>query len=204
MRNLLADQHTIEEEMEAAAVTAAAMMQWLNPSTIGNPWRLQQREMMRKIEQLNRQMYRKGGRGVNWGLLTGIGTNNFVLGPPSIPGQILNNQSSLVSRGIISNVTSNGASYNNRLPIEASGDSAEICGLQLLSGEPDNLDVHENIELDPKIEYKIDREDDKSTRQLESGMVEKNNNLETVKNDWINQERLSDLKPEWDEPFSSV
>ncbi|CAL8069181.1 unnamed protein product [Calicophoron daubneyi] len=63
LRNLLADQHTMEEEMEAAAVTAAAMMQWLAP--LSSPWRLQQREMMRKIEQLNRQMLRKANIGLN-------------------------------------------------------------------------------------------------------------------------------------------
>ncbi|KAF5400871.1 Zinc finger CCCH domain-containing protein 31 [Paragonimus heterotremus] len=63
LRNLLADQHTVEEEMEAAAVTAAAMMQWLAP--LSSPWRLQQREMMRKIEQLNRQMLRKANLGLN-------------------------------------------------------------------------------------------------------------------------------------------
>lgn len=59
LRNLLADQHTVEEEMEAAAVAAAAMMQWLAP--ISSPWRLHQREMMRKIENLHRQMLRKAG-----------------------------------------------------------------------------------------------------------------------------------------------
>lgn len=63
LRNLLADHHTMEEEMEAAAVTAAAMMQWLAP--LSSPWRLQQREMMRKIEQLNRQMLRKANHGLN-------------------------------------------------------------------------------------------------------------------------------------------
>ncbi|TPP39776.1 Zinc finger CCCH domain-containing protein 31 [Fasciola gigantica] len=63
LRNLLADHHTMEEEMEAAAVTAAAMMQWLAP--LSSPWRLQQREMMRKIEQLNRQMLRKASHGLN-------------------------------------------------------------------------------------------------------------------------------------------
>ncbi|KAF8563029.1 hypothetical protein P879_11618, partial [Paragonimus westermani] len=63
LRNLLADQHTVEEEMEAAAVTAAAMMQWLAP--LSSPWRLQQREMMRKIEQLNRQVLRKANLGLN-------------------------------------------------------------------------------------------------------------------------------------------
>ncbi|CAH8469799.1 unnamed protein product [Dicrocoelium dendriticum] len=62
LRNLLADQHTMEEEMEAAAVTAAAMMQWLTP--LSSPWRIQQREMMRKIEQLNRQMLRKANMGL--------------------------------------------------------------------------------------------------------------------------------------------
>ncbi|CAH8448171.1 unnamed protein product [Heterobilharzia americana] len=36
LRNLLADQHTMEEEMEAVAMTAAAMMQWLAPlSSLG-------------------------------------------------------------------------------------------------------------------------------------------------------------------------
>ncbi|CAH8451261.1 unnamed protein product [Heterobilharzia americana] len=66
LRNLLADQHTMEEEMEAVAMTAAAMMQWLAP--LSSPWRLQQREMMRKIEQLNRQMLRKANLGLNAGL----------------------------------------------------------------------------------------------------------------------------------------
>ncbi|VDL95568.1 unnamed protein product [Schistocephalus solidus] len=59
LRTLLADQHTVEEEMEAAAVAAAAMVQWLAP--ISSPWRLHQREMMRKIENLHRQMLRKAG-----------------------------------------------------------------------------------------------------------------------------------------------
>ncbi|GAA52713.1 zinc finger CCCH domain-containing protein 31 [Clonorchis sinensis] len=76
LRNLLADQHTMEEEMEAAAVTAAAMMQWLAP--LSSPWRLQQREMMRKIEQLNRQMLRKANLG-----LGGVGTNVSTGGHPN-------------------------------------------------------------------------------------------------------------------------
>lgn len=59
LRNLLADQHTVEEEMEAAAVAAAAMVQWLAP--ISSPWRLHQRDMMRKIENLHRQVLRKAG-----------------------------------------------------------------------------------------------------------------------------------------------
>nr|DAA34915.1 TPA_inf: C3H-zinc finger-containing protein 1 [Schmidtea mediterranea] len=190
LRNLLADQHTIEEEMEVAAVTAAAMMQWLNPATIGNPWRLQQREMMRKIEQLNRQMYRKGGRGVNWGLLTGMGANNFVLGPSNVPGQISGNQNSIVSRGII----------------KASGDSPEICGLQLLSNESEsNLELQENIDLNVKGDYKIEMEDSKNSRSTNSGIGEKQSSPDIVKNDWMNQEHISDLKsPQWDESFSSV
>ncbi|CAI2722588.1 unnamed protein product [Schistosoma spindalis] len=66
LRNLLTDQHTIDEELETVAATATvAMMQWLNPFI--NPWRLQQREVMRKIEQLNRQMLRR----VNLSLKTG-------------------------------------------------------------------------------------------------------------------------------------
>ncbi|OON14922.1 hypothetical protein X801_09280 [Opisthorchis viverrini] len=76
LRNLLADQHTMEEEMEAAAVTAAAMMQWLAP--LSSPWRLQQREMMRKIEQLNRQMLRKANLG-----LGGVGTSVSTGGHPN-------------------------------------------------------------------------------------------------------------------------
>ncbi|TGZ70982.1 hypothetical protein CRM22_002884 [Opisthorchis felineus] len=76
LRNLLADQHTMEEEMEAAAVTAAAMMQWLAP--LSSPWRLQQREMMRKIEQLNRQMLRKANLG-----LGGAGTSVSTGGHPN-------------------------------------------------------------------------------------------------------------------------
>ncbi|KAM7536845.1 hypothetical protein Aperf_G00000080865 [Anoplocephala perfoliata] len=59
LRNLLTDQHSMEEEMEAAAIAAAAMVQWLAP--ISNPWRLHQREMMRKIENLHRQMLRRAG-----------------------------------------------------------------------------------------------------------------------------------------------
>nr|CAH8833386.1 unnamed protein product [Trichobilharzia regenti] len=79
LRNLLADQHTVEEEMEAAAVTAAAMMQWLAP--LSSPWRLQQREMMRKIEQLNRQMLRKANLSFN----TGSGVYNMRAALPPVP-----------------------------------------------------------------------------------------------------------------------
>ncbi|CAH8433354.1 unnamed protein product [Schistosoma margrebowiei] len=64
LRNLLTDQHTIEEELETAAGTVA-IMKWLN--LFINPWRLQQREVMRKIEQLNRQILRR----VNLSLKTG-------------------------------------------------------------------------------------------------------------------------------------
>ncbi len=64
LRNLLADQHSMEEEYEAAAAaaTTAALVQLLNPPT---PWRVQQRDIMRRIEQLNRQVLKKcqkGGR----------------------------------------------------------------------------------------------------------------------------------------------
>ncbi len=45
--------------MEAAAVAAAAMVQWLAP--MSSPWRLHQRDMMRKIENLHRQVLRKAG-----------------------------------------------------------------------------------------------------------------------------------------------
>ncbi|VDN99618.1 unnamed protein product [Rodentolepis nana] len=57
LKNLLADQYTMEEEMEMAA---AAMVQWLVPITT-NPWRLHQREVMRKIEHLHRQLVRRAG-----------------------------------------------------------------------------------------------------------------------------------------------
>ncbi|VDN36180.1 unnamed protein product [Dibothriocephalus latus] len=48
LRTLPADQHTVEEEVEVAA---AAMMQWLAP--ISSSWRLHQREMMCKIDNLH-------------------------------------------------------------------------------------------------------------------------------------------------------
>ncbi|KAL5104642.1 hypothetical protein TcWFU_003090 [Taenia crassiceps] len=85
LRNLLADQHTMEEEMEAAAVAAAAMVQWLAP--ISSPWRLHQREMMRKIENLHRQMLRRAGgaAAIARAALTG-GSNCFSFLPPSPPG----------------------------------------------------------------------------------------------------------------------
>lgn len=62
LRNLLADQHSVEEEYEAAAAaaTTAALVQLLNPPT---PWRVQQRDIMRRIEQLNRQMLKKCQKG---------------------------------------------------------------------------------------------------------------------------------------------
>ena len=94
LRNLLADQHTMDEEMEEAAFAYAAFMQMLggnnvqnfggvnpgavfsqsgfsnmlanpmapggnNSGNIGNgPWRMQQRDIMRKLDQFNRQLYR--------------------------------------------------------------------------------------------------------------------------------------------------
>ncbi|KAL5971811.1 Zinc finger CCCH domain-containing protein 4 [Taenia solium] len=85
LRNLLADQHTMEEEMEAAAVAAAAMVQWLAP--ISSPWRLHQREMMRKIENLHRQMLRRAGgaAAIARAALTS-GSNCFSFLPPSPSG----------------------------------------------------------------------------------------------------------------------
>ncbi|VDM22910.1 unnamed protein product [Hydatigera taeniaeformis] len=82
LRNLLADQHTMEEEMEAAAVAAAAMVQWLAP--ISSPWRLHQREMMRKIENLHRQMLRRaGGAAAMARAALTSGSNCFPFLPPS-------------------------------------------------------------------------------------------------------------------------
>ena len=85
LRNLLADQHTMEEEMEAAAVAAAAMVQWLAP--ISSPWRLHQREMMRKIENLHRQMLRRAGgaAAIARAALAG-GSNSFPFLQPSPSG----------------------------------------------------------------------------------------------------------------------
>lgn len=82
LRNLLADQHSMEEEMEAAAVAAAAMVQWLAP--ISNPWRLHQREMMRKIENLHRQMLRRaGGAAALARAALANGSSNVPFIPPS-------------------------------------------------------------------------------------------------------------------------
>nr|CDS24065.1 zinc finger CCCH domain containing protein 31 [Echinococcus granulosus] len=85
LRNLLADQHTMEEEMEAAAVAAAAMVQWLAP--ISSPWRLHQREMMRKIENFHRQMLRRaGGAAAIARAAFAGGSNCFPFLPPSPSG----------------------------------------------------------------------------------------------------------------------
>ncbi|VDL20638.1 unnamed protein product [Hymenolepis diminuta] len=81
LRNLLADQYTMEEEMEMAA---AAMVQWLVPITT-NPWRIHQREVMRKIENLHRQLVRRaGGAAELTRVALAAGSSNFI--PPSLYG----------------------------------------------------------------------------------------------------------------------
>ncbi|CAH8434406.1 unnamed protein product [Schistosoma turkestanicum] len=65
LRNLLTDQHVAGEELEAAAVTTAALMQWL--TLLISSWRLKQRESMRRVEQFNRQMLRRVNRSLNTG-----------------------------------------------------------------------------------------------------------------------------------------
>ncbi|TNN08453.1 zinc finger CCCH domain containing 31 [Schistosoma japonicum] len=65
LRNLLTSQNTVEEDMKAAAFTTAVMMQWFRPFT--NSWCLQQCEMIRKIEQISRQVFRKANFTLNSG-----------------------------------------------------------------------------------------------------------------------------------------
>nr|CDS29195.1 zinc finger CCCH domain containing protein 31 [Hymenolepis microstoma] len=83
LRNLLADQYTMEEEMEMAA---AAMVQWLVPIT-ANPWRLHQREVMRKIEHLHRQLVRRAG-GATELTRVALGGGNSTLISPSLHGSL--------------------------------------------------------------------------------------------------------------------
>ncbi|CAH8431312.1 unnamed protein product [Schistosoma rodhaini] len=81
LRNLLTDQHTIDEELETEAATTIGIMQWLNPFI--NPWRLQQFELMRKIKQFNRQLLRR----VNPSLKTGYTgySKSAALPPARVP-----------------------------------------------------------------------------------------------------------------------
>ncbi|KAK4473059.1 hypothetical protein MN116_004251 [Schistosoma mekongi] len=94
LRNLLTSQNTVEEDMKAAAFATAMMMQWFSPFT--NSWCLQQCEMMRKIEQLSRQVFRKANLTLN----SGFKSNKMrvALPPTSTPSALVPCQTYVTNR----------------------------------------------------------------------------------------------------------
>ncbi|VDD80099.1 unnamed protein product [Mesocestoides corti] len=158
LRNLLADQHTMEEEMEAAAVAAAAMVQWLTP--ISSPWRLHQREMMRKIENLNRHILRRAGGAA------AIARAAFAGGPNNFPFTQQGGSGGRLGARYLRNANQQSIEPNVDAPADPI--TREVDG----SGQPGDGDADESGRDEPKKPSKLTAENVEESKEGEVAIVE--------------------------------